>query len=175
LSAPISYIDINGSKVFKVSGGAAYTRPMNEKWTVIPAFRVGLTGSDDMAIGATTVSATVTNQYEFSHKNKHITLSNMLGLMTSLDYSIGDFNSYYDVDNQVIKNGITVEYPLTYKMFGGETSMEFDNYTDIAVSMGTRRKVGGKDNTQDSMQLGFTFTTGKRGYRGGKINFGYKF
>lgn len=189
LSAPLSYIDVNGSKVYKVAVGAAYTRPINEKWTVIPAVRIGLTGSDDMAIGATTVSATVTNRYDLPYHNKHITLSNMVGVMTSLNYSLGGFNSYYDVDNQILKNGITVEYPLSYKVLGGKTSMELslantqlfgnkthvDNYTDIAVSMGTRRKVGKKDNTQDSMQLGLTYTIGNKGYKGGKINFGYKF
>ena len=189
LSAPLSYIDVNGSKVYKVAVGAAYTRPMNEKWTVIPAVRIGLTGSDDMAIGATTVSATVTNRYELPYHNKHITLSNMVGVMTSLNYSLGGFDSYYDVDNQIFKNGITVEYPLSYKVLGGKTSMELslantqlfgnkthvDNYTDIAVSMGTRRKVDKKDNTQDSMQLGLTYTIGNKGYKGGKINFGYKF
>lgn len=189
LTAPLSYIDINGSKVYKVGLGAAYTRPINERWTIIPSARIGLTASDDMAIGATVVSAYLTNRYEFPYKNKHITLSNMVGVLTSLDYSLGGFDSYYDVNNQVIKNGISIEYPLTYKMFGGKTSMEIslantqffgdkvfvDNYTDIALSMGTRRKVGGKDNTQDSIQLGITYTVGNKGYKGGKINFGYKF
>ena len=189
LAAPLSYIDVNGSKIYKVDLGATYTRPMNEKWTIIPAAHIGLTASDDLAIGATVVSAYVTNRYEFPYKNNHITLSNMVGALTSVNYSIGDFDSYYDVSSQVLKNGISVEHPLTYKMLGGKTSMEFslantqffgdkrliDNYTDIAVSMGTRRKVGGKDNTQDSMHLGLTYTIGKKGYKGGKINFGYQF
>jgi len=189
LTAPISFIDVNGSKAYKISLGAAYTRSMNERWTIIPAARLGITASNDMGTGATILSATVTNVYNFPYGDKHITLANMVGVIKSLDLDIGKFKSYYDVNNQVIKNGIAVELPQTYRMFGGKTSLQvslantqffgdkinIDNYTDVAISFGTRRKVSNKDNSQDSIQLGLTYTVGNHGYKGGKLNFGYEF
>ena len=189
LTAPLSYINVNGSKAYKGSLGVAYTKPMNDRWTIIPAARLGITASNDMGTAATIASVLVTNVYEFPYKNKHVTLANMVGVLKTLDVDIGDFKSYYDLNNQVIKNGIAVEFPQTYNMFGGKTSirtslantqffgdeMRVNNYTDIAVSFGTRRKVGGKDNSQDSIQLGFTYTVGNHGYKGGKLNFGYEF
>lgn len=188
-TAPLSYIDVNGSKAYKGSLGIAYTRPINKRWTIIPAARVGITASNDMGTAATIASALVTNVYEFPYGNKHVTLANMVGVLTTIDLDIGDLKSYYDLNNQVIKNGIAVEFPQRFNMFGGKTSiqaslantqffgdeMRIDNYTDIAVSFGTRRKVGNKDNSQDSLQLGFTYTVGNHGYKGGKINFGYEF
>ncbi len=188
LSAPISYVDINGSKAYKASLGLIYTRPINERWTIIPAARLGVTISKDMGIAATIASGYFTNRYEFPYRNKHITLANMVGVMTSVDVNIGGYKKPYDLNNQVIKNGIAVEFPQTFNMFGGKTSLQtslantqyfgdkmlIDNYTDIAVSFGTRRKVGNKDN-QDSLQLGFTYTVGNHGYKGGKLNFGYEF
>ncbi len=188
-TTPLSYIDVNGSKAYKGSLGIAYTRPMNKRWTIIPAVRVGITASNDMGTAATIASAFVTNVYEFPYANKHITLANMLGVLTTVDMDIGDLKSYYDLNNQVIKNGIAVEFPQSYNMFGGKTSiqaslantqffgdkMRVDNYTDIALSFGTRRKVGNKDNSQDSLQLGFTYTIGNHDYKGGKLNFGYEF
>ncbi len=189
ISAPISYIDVNGSKAYKASLGLIYTRPMNERWTVIPAARLGITVSRDMGVAATLASAYVTNRYEFPYRNKHITLANMVGVMTTLDVNLGGYKNSYDLSNQVVKNGIAVEFPQTFNMFGGKTSiqaslantqyfgdkMRVDNYTDIAVSFGTRRKVGNKDNSQDNLQLGFTYTVGNHGYKGGKLNFGYEF
>ena len=189
LTAPLSYININSSKAYKAGLGAAYTRPMNDRWTIIPAARLGLTASDDMGTAATIASVFITNVYEFPYKNKHITLANMVGALKTLDLNIGNFKSYYDLSNQVIKNGISVEFPQTYNLFGGKTSiqasiantqffgdkMSVDNYTDIALSFGTRRKAGGKDNSQDNLQLGFTYTVGNHGYKGGKLNFGYEF
>ncbi len=188
-TAPLSYIDVNGSKAYKGSLGIAYTKPMNKRWTIIPAARIGITASNDMGTAATIASAFVTNVYEFPYGNKHVTLANMVGMLTTVDLDIGDLKSYYDLNNQVIKNGIAVEFPQTFNMFGGKTSiqaslantqffgdeMRVDNYTDIAVSFGTRRKVGNKDNSQDSLQLGFTYTVGNHGYKGGKLNFGYEF
>ena len=189
ISAPISYVDINGSKAYKASLGLIYTRPINERWTVIPATRLGVTVSKDMGIAATVASAYLTNRYEFPYRNKHVTLANMVGIMTTVDIDIAGYKNNYDLNNQIIKNGIAVEFPQTFQMLGGKTSiqaslantqffgdeMKIDNYTDIAVSFGTRRKVGNKDNSQDSLQLGFTYTVGNHGYKGGKINFGYEF
>lgn len=189
LTAPISYINVNGSKAYKGSVGVSYTMPMNDKWTLIPAARLGLVGSNDMGSSAAMASASVSNLYEVPYGDNHITLSNMVGALTTLDVKLGSLESPYDLNNQVIKNAVSVEIPQRFKMFGGKTSLEvtlantqffgedlyIDNYTDIAVSMGTRRKVGGKDNSQDSIHLGLTYTLGKHGYKGGKVNFGYKF
>jgi len=180
LSAPISVIDVNGSRAFKINLGVDYSLPMNNRWTIIPATRVGITASKDMGTSSTLASVLLTNLYEFPYGDKHITLANMVGAITTIDLDIGNLDSYYDLSNQVIKNGIAVEFPQTYNMFGGKTSiqaslantqffgdqMKVDNYTDIAISFGTRRKVGGKDNNQDSIQLGFTYTLGNNGYKG---------
>lgn len=189
LSAPISYVDINGSKAYKASLGLIYTKPINERWTIIPAARLGITMSKDLGIAATIASGYLTNRYEFPYRNKHITLANMVGVMTSVDVNIGGYKKPYDLNNQVIKNGIAVEFPQTFNMLGGKTSIQaslantqyfgdkmlVDNYTDIALSFGTRHKVGNKDNSQDSLQLGFTYTVGNNGHKSGKINFGYEF
>lgn len=189
LSAPISYIDVDGSKAYKGSFGASFTKPMNNKWTIIPSARIGIVGSDDMGSSATVASLSLSNIYDFPYGDKHITLANMVGFQKSLDVKLGGLGSPYDLNTQVLKNGVTVEIPQRYTMFGGKTSLEvslantqffgedlyIDNYTDIAVSLGTRRNLGSKDKTEDSMQLGLTYTLGKRGYKGGKLNFGYKF
>ena len=189
LSAPISYINVDGSKAFKGNFGASLTQPMSKKWTIIPSFRLGVVGSADMGSSATIASLSLSNIYNFPYKSKHISFANMIGFQKSLDVKLGDLESPYDLNTQVMKNGISIEFPQRYTMLGGKTSIEaslantqffgedlyIKNTTDIAVSIGTRRKLGKTDKYEDGMHLGITYTLGEHGYQGGKFNFGYKF
>lgn len=189
LSAPISYINVDGSKAFKGNFGASLTQPMNKKWTIIPSVRLGVVGSADMGSSATIASLSVSNIYDFPYRSKHISFANMIGFQKSLDVKLGGLESPYDLNTQVIKNGFSVEIPQRFTMLGGKTSIEaslantqffgedlyIKNTTDIALSIGTRRKLGKKDKYEDGMQLGVTYTLGEHGYQGGKFNFGYKF
>jgi len=187
-TAPVSYIDVDGSRAFKGSIGTAFTKPMNDNWTIIPAVRLGATSSSELGTGAAIAAALVTNIYEFPYGDNNIKLANMIGGITTIEASVGDLESYYDLNNQVLKNGISIEIPQAFTAFGGKTSIQasiantqffgdevaVDNYTDMAISFGTRKKLGNKDN-QDSLHLGLTYTIGNGDYRGGKINFGYEF
>lgn len=189
LSAPLSYVETNGSKSFKGSFGAALSYPVNEKWAVIPAARVGLLASEDMGSAAVVYSGSLTSLYQFPYKDMSFIIGNMVNVMTTGDIKIEDKELSYDLSNQVIKNGVSIEKPIDYKMLGKLSSVEFslantqffgddlyiDNYTDLAVSLGTRQRVKGSSETDNSIHVGLTYTVGQHGYSGGKLNFGYKF
>jgi len=189
LSAPLSYIETNGSKAFKGSFGAALSYPINEKWAVIPAARVGLLASEDMGSAAVVYSGSLTSLYQFPYKDMSLIVGNMVSVMTTGDIKVADKELSYELSNQVIKNGVSIEKPIEYKMLGKLSSVEFslantqffgdnlyiDNYTDLAVSLGTRQRVKGASETDNSVHIGLTYTLGQHGYSGGKLNFGYKF
>lgn len=189
LSSPLSYIETNGSKAYKASFGATLNYPMNEQWSLIPAVRLGILGSQDMGSAALVYSGSLTSMYQHSYKDMSLMFGNMLSVMTTADLKIEAHELPYDISNQVMKNGISVEKPIGYKVLGKMASTEFsiantqffgddlyiDNYTDLAVSIGTRKRVTGSSATDDSLHIGVTYTIGQHGYKGGKLNFGYRF
>lgn len=189
ISAPLSYVETNNSKSYKGSLGAALSYPMNDKWTLIPAARIGFLGSKDLGTAAGVYSGSLTSLYHFPYKDMNLMIGNMVSVIQTADLKIEDYDLSYELSNQVVKNGISIEKPLKYKMLGKKASSEFsisntqffgddlhiENYTDLAFSLGTRKRVDGASARADSLHVGVTYTVGDHGYKGGKLNFGYKF
>lgn len=189
ISSPLSYVETNNSKSYKGSLGAALSYPINGQWTLIPAARVGVLGSKDLGTATAIYSGSLTSLYHFSYKNMNVMVGNMLSIIQTADLKIEDYELSYQLSNQILKNGISVERPMNYKVLGKKASSEFsisntqffgdnlhiENHTDLALSIGTRKRVGGASATADSMHVGITYTIGEHGYNGGKLNFGYKF
>lgn len=189
LSAPLSFIETNGSKSYKASFGGALSHPMNDNWSLTPALRIGFLASQDLGSAAVVYSGSVTSLYRFPYEDMSFTIGNMLGVMNTLDIELEDHEAPYDISSQVSKNGITIEKPIGYKILGKMGSMEvslantqffgdklyIESYTDLAMSIGTRKRVGDADPTENSMHFGLTYTFGQHDYKGGKLNFGYKF
>lgn len=189
ISAPLSYVETNDSKSYKGSLGAALSYPMNEKWTLIPAARIGVLGSKDLGTAAAVYSGSLTSLYHFPYKDMNLMIGNMLGITQTADLEIEDNDLSYELSNQIVKNGISVEKPIRYKFLGKKASSEFsisntqffgddlhiENYTDLAFSLGTRKRLDGASARADSLHVGVTYTVGENGYKGGRLNFGYKF
>lgn len=189
LSSPLSYVETNGSKAYKASFGATLNYPMNEKWSLVPSVRLGVLGSEDLGSAALVYSGSLASVYQRPYKDMNLMFGNMLSLMTTATLKIRSHELPYDISNQVIKNGISIEKPISYKVLGKKASTEFsiantqffgddlyiDNYTDLAISIGTRKRVTGASEADNSIHVGLTYTIGQHGYQGGKLNFGYKF
>jgi hypothetical protein len=108
----------------------------------------------------------------------------MAAQFESIAIDAGDYSIDYDLSNTMIKNGVGVEGPLSFTIFGKTTSWQFDvahtaffgdplyidSYVDVSMSFGTRATQSG-----DKMRFGLTYTAGNNSFNGLRVNFGYTF
>jgi hypothetical protein len=181
--APLTFVDINGAESITASLGTGIRLPMTDDWSLTPTVRVGLSASDDFAVEGYLYGASLVSNYNFTLGNFGITLGNQMSHLKSLPLDAND----YDLQNTVIKNGVGVSGDTKWEMFGLPVTWEgsvvntrffgdelfIENFTDVAVSLGTSNSDNGFQ--LDSLRLGVTYTFGDEGMSGTELNFGYKF
>ncbi|QIE43485.1 hypothetical protein [Meridianimarinicoccus aquatilis] len=189
IDMPLTFVDTNGSETVAASLGVGMRVPITTRWTLTPMLRAGATGSVDLGSLAALYSGSLSSSYKFNWGQTEINIGNMLSYISTTDVSdaIDDYQVDYDLQNTVSRNGVGFSGPLSYKLFGAETTWEasvvntqifgdavyIDNYTDMAVSFGTKQSRNGL--TWDAIRIGFTYTVGNNDFQGGRINFGYQF
>lgn len=178
LTAPITYLDANGSKSLKGALGAALHIPVKDNWSLTPALRVGGVASKDMGSAAIATSASLTSVYGTKLGNTDVKIGNSLSLLKTNALSAGGYKIDYGLSNQILKNGISAKLPSKASLMGRDMDMEVSlantqvmgdkvyikSYNDLAFSMGSK-----------DLRLGLTYTHGEHGYKGAKVNFGYDF
>jgi hypothetical protein len=186
---PLTYVDTNGSETFAASLGLGMRIPITTRWTLTPMLRAGATGSIDLGSLASLYSGSLSSSYKFDVGSTEVNIGNLLSYIstTGVTNSVEDFEVDYDLQNTITRNGVGLSGPLAVKLFGADTTWQgslvntqifgddvyIDNYTDIAVSIGTEQSRNGL--TWDAIRIGFTYTVGNNGFQGGRVNFGYQF
>jgi uncharacterized protein YfiM (DUF2279 family) len=188
LDAPLTYVEAAGTATFALSLGAGLRVPVYDNWTITPAVRFGATGSIDLGSAATMYGGSITSSYRWSSQDLNWELGNMFGYnQTGGALSAGDLEIDYDLQNNVIRNGLSVSKPTSGSLFGEQATWNvsvvntqisgddvfIDNYSDVAVSYGTKASENGL--TWDSVRLGLTYTFANEDYSGFRLNFGYQF
>ncbi|HVT34991.1 MAG TPA: hypothetical protein VHE37_05385, partial [Nevskiaceae bacterium] len=186
---PLTYVDNNGAKSGSASLGVGLRVPVAERWSLIPAVRVGVVASADLGAGSLMYSGGVTSDYQlpsFSTK-VNIGLANMVALYKTGSLKVGEYETGYDLQNYVFRNGILLDGEPGWHGFESllrwEVSLVHTDYTgsdlysrsstDIGASIGTRRQTGAT--VWNALRLGATYTFGPGKISGAQVNFGYTF
>ncbi|MCB1905909.1 MAG: hypothetical protein KDH15_00945 [Rhodocyclaceae bacterium] len=182
-SMPITIADSEGAKAYSFSLGVGYRFPINEAWTLTPAVRYGLTGSEDFATVAGVASATLASTYALRFEHFDMAIGNMIGYYTTTKIDAGDYSFDPDIHNTVLRNGVMLSQPVT---LGGKrlafeyslidtrylgTEIYVDNTQELGITVGTNRSalssrtyirgglnlLKGKDTTGISLNIGYWF------------------
>lgn len=185
---PLTWVQTEGADSYSGSFGLGLRLPLLDHWTVTPAVRFGFGGSFDLGTAAGIGSFSLTSNYRFSHGDYRFAIGNSISYIQTFPIEYDDSSIDYDMRNVVLRNGIGASGPLGWKLFGMDTTWELsvvntqflgsrvhtENYTDIALSLGTVASVNGF--TWDSMRLGLTYTVSSDSdFQGLRLNFGYQF
>ena len=191
--APITVADTeNGS----LSGSINFGLGLNFKvyssesinWFLMPQMRVGVTGSEDFGTAALIYGGGLSSQAQFP-LNEHSALSiiNMISFYKTGSINIGDYDSGYDLENTVLRNGFEYSHvlrrsvagsPLIAKVGYARTDYSGDQLFselshDISGSIGFKNL---KPKAWiDEYRIGFTYTHADNDLRGFTVNAGYTF
>lgn len=189
IDAPLTYVQTGNAESYAASLGVGLRVPVFDNWTLTPAVRAGLTGSEDLGSAGTLYSASLTSNFEFELGGLDMEVGNMISYVAStpITVEVAGYDLDYDVENMVTRNGIGINGKLNRELFNQPVVWEFnavntqifggnvfiDNYTDLAFSVGTQQSTNGL--TFDSLRLGLTYTFTNEDYSGFRVNFGYQF
>lgn len=189
ISAPLTYLDTEGSESYNGSLGLGYRFPViNDDWSLTPSLRVGYLYSDDLGSAAIVYSGSIASNYNLYYDDLKISVGNMLSYYTTESIDVNDYELDYDLTNQMTKNGIGFEGSTGGQLLQQPTSWQFavahtyfwgdelyiDSYFDFGVSWGTRDTDA--HNSMNSMRFGLTYTYANEGdYDGLRLNFGFTF
>jgi hypothetical protein len=188
LDLPLTYIKNNGAKTASAMLGVGLGIPVAEHWSLTPALRVGVAGSSDLGSAGIVYSGGVTSLYRFDPINGFgIGVANMLAYYKTTSVKVGDYDVGYSLSNTVFRNGLSFQHDAGFTLF--ETPLVWDAqaaltnfagsalysryYTDIAFSLGTRKRAG--DLVWNALRLGLTYTFGDNNVKGSTFNLGYTF
>lgn len=188
VDAPFTYVETEDTNSFSGSLGLGLRLPLYDNWSITPAVRTGVVGSVELGSAAILAGASITSNYRFSMNDLDFAIGNSLAYVETFPIEIDGTTFDYDLQNVVLRNGISVSGPLGVTVFGQPTTWEgsvvntlyfgsdlyAENVTDIAISFGTVNSVNGF--TWDSLRVGVTYTfSTDSDYQGLRLNFGYRF
>lgn len=184
-------IDSEGSLSGSLSAGFGVKAPLvyneNVKWRLVPQVRLGVVGSEDLGSAAIVYSGGVTSVASTQFGEVNAALMNSYTVYQSEGIEAGDFDIDYGLESQAFRNGVRFSGDTSFLVFGRTATWEadiantiyegdeqfIDNFTEIAVSLGTRRVRNGWE--QGALRGGITYIFGNEDYEGFKLNFGYTF
>ena len=193
LDAPITLVDaengtLSGSLNFGMGLNFQVAATDAVTWYLMPQVRVGVTGSEDLGTAAMIYGGGLSSNAQFP-LNDHSTVSiiNMLSFYKTGSIQIGDYDSGYDLENTILRNG--VEYsrilhktiagsPLVAKLSYARTDFSGDElYSelthDISGSIGFKNL--NPKAWVNEYRVGFTYTYADKDLRGFMLNVGYTF
>ena len=187
IDAPLTYINIEDSEAYHGSLGLGLRIPLlGRRWAITPMFRAGITGSRDIGSAAIIYSGSLTSNFNLYFGDIKLSLNNMVGYYRTDSIKIGDYDIEYDLENEVFRNGFSLEGSLNWTLLDDPTSWELafvdtrfigddlflDNYNEVALSFGTRRRTNRM--TWQSLRLGAQYTFGDD-YDGYQVTLNYRF
>ncbi|MCQ2966604.1 MAG: hypothetical protein MJ250_07720 [Alphaproteobacteria bacterium] len=160
---PLSYTDTDGSKtytgqigltvqapIYKAdpikTDGEFVSKPGFEAWYLIPAFRIGATGSEDLLSGGALYMGSLTSKMVFNITDRFgFDIVNMGSKSKSYKLDIQGYEIDYDIDSNIFKNGINIRTNLSKNFnldvyfydtrFKGKTKMYIDHYDEVGFKI----------------------------------------
>lgn len=183
---PITYTETEGSETYAANLGVGFQFPMGDNWYLTPQLSYGATGSVDQGSIGQLVSGTLTSRYEIQLETTKLTIANMLGYMQTLPFSAGDLKYDPGIKNTITKNGVMVEMPTSWQLFGRGTSIQgagavthlmgddlfLNTYYDLSLTFGTQNT--GTSSLTDFIRMGVNYTFGDD-YNAVTASIGYQF
>lgn len=180
---PLTYSEVGGAKAYNLGFGAAYRMPMNDNWTLTPAFSYGASGSKDLSAFGQAASGSITSSYVINGNGFDIAVGNMVGYYRTLKLSVGDYSYNPDIANVVFRNGVMYSHPVN--LFGKKMSIEYSlidtrftgaklynkSYDEISVTLGTNKNAS---SARSFFRAGATYITAPH-TKGFSLNLGYWF
>ena len=152
---PVSYTDMEGSRIYAAQFGVAYMFPVMMKehfeWRLTPAARAGAVASQDMLAGGALYTGTITSNIKVPVGDMTYSMTNMIGYIRDQSVKIGGYEVEYDLKNTVFKNGVAADYNLNDKWrIGGSYNYTFytgddlyiKDYSDVNVVLSRELKKG---------------------------------
>jgi hypothetical protein len=154
ISLPITYIDTDGAKSGIIGLGMSYRFPMNDNWTLTPAFKISGVGSLDMATVAGLTTYSLTSTYIWALKDFDVAMGNMLSHSSTMKLQAGDYGVDPGISSTAFRNGVMLSQPV--EMGGKRLSVEY--------SLIDTRYSGTKTFMTDSQEIGITIGTNKNAF-----------
>lgn len=189
VSAPLFRSESEGVDSYGGSLGASLVIPVvNDAWTLTPALRAGIGGSQDIGSVASLYSLSMTSRYLWRFEGDVLLgMTNQFSVYKSHTVDAGDLHLDYGLSNQMLRNGLDLGGPLQDTFLGNgarwrawiiDTRFYGDelysmNWQEYGISVGTRVSSG--QYFSEQMNLGLTYTNGENDVRGVRLNFGYRF
>ena len=183
ISAPLTLSDTDGAKAYHFVPGVSYRLPLSDAWSIAPAVRLGIVGSEDLATLAGVISASVASTYVLRLEGFDIAIGNMLGYYTTTKIKSGDYSADPEISNTVLRNGVMFNQPVTIgdrpmsleysiidtRYFG--TDVFVDNTQEYAITVGTNRSAA---SARSFLRGGLSYLRGPE-TTGVSLNIGYWF
>jgi hypothetical protein len=187
LDAPLTVVEIENAYSYGGSLGLGLRVPVTSFWSLTPAIRAGVVGSEDLAALATVYSGSLTSSLRFHIGETALNIGNAVTRTATGSAKVDGYEIDYDIKNVISRNGVEVSHPLSTAIASRRIDLEFaavntrffgdaiyiEQYTDLAVSLGFRRSEG--DLLYNFARVGLTYSFGDEGYSGVTVNFGYQF
>ncbi|MDO9104507.1 MAG: hypothetical protein Q7U57_06050 [Methylovulum sp.] len=192
VSVPFTYIDTQGAQSYDGGAGFAYQYRINKQWVLTPAVAYGFRGSFDLADVGHIASGTLTSKYTFDldaldPNTFKLTVGNMAGYYTSLPYDMDGHSVDPDLQNYIIKNGLTLGKNIGSHFLGNElyiaanfTDTEYfgsrlfvDQYNELGMSVKTvnsKNWVGGL-----GFNANYLFSATGKNVEGYRVGLNYQF
>ena len=178
---PAYYIETGGAQsagwVFNLSLRVPlYDDDLIGRWSLTPSAGFGVAGSIDLGSGGVLYSFAINSNYDFElTESLKFSIGNMYGFYKSAPIKIGDFDIEYDLENHVMRHGVSAEWDLNpyfslrtsyqHTQFFGD-DLYVDRHHDLTFDVGWDLFGGG---SEQKVYLGFVYTKGDgndyEGYR----------
>jgi len=113
LDLPVNWVRTGGSDSVSGSLGIGVRVPLTNWWSVTPSVRAGVAGSIDMGAAALVFSGSVTSDIRWNWGGWYFGLGNMAGFYRATGLPVGEYDIDYDLNNVLLRNGISVSRDLT--------------------------------------------------------------
>lgn len=180
----------DGSDTYSVIAGAAFRRPMNDAWTLVPAISVGHVsfhrGNSDTH--GTINGGSLSSIYKMRYGQVEFAIANMLA-----HYRTNKFRGIVgavdpDLNNTILRNGIIMSVPTVLN--GRKLAIEaaftrtdvltghrnpaslVDHYNEFSVTLGNNRRL---NNARSFIRGGIAYVDGQRDVHGLRLKLGYWF
>lgn len=188
IGVPISYVEVNGSKSYKIGMDLSVKIPMDKQWTLSPGIGYGLIGSKDLLSAGQIISGSLSSVYKLDKStagNDKWTLSiaNMGGYYKTLPIKSNGVSIDPDITNMVSKNGLLADYNtevlgtksivqtyITDTRFFGD-KLYADHYNEVGIYISPEDKTGLKK----YLGLNASYLIGNKDITGFNISLTYSF
>lgn len=175
---PLSYIDIDGAKVFGVGLGIALPVKVVPRakdspwfWQLAPSAGVNASASKDMLAGGMVVSGGLNSVLAYDFGSFTVSMGNHISVYEGMPLTLDSYKFDPGVSQQILKNGFKLDVPLGQRWIVDVYAIHtkflaaagLDQYVTVGGELGYRfgAKPGGAKKSSGYMKLGLYADVGE--------------